>query len=83
MKLLKEYFKPETTLKIKYFKEDDMVIKQRLDSNVVIYEQSLLNTSITEFTFDKICYNELHENETNIANGFMSIVDESGKCVIQ
>jgi hypothetical protein len=83
MKLLKEYFKPETTLKIKYFKGGDMVIKQILDGNDIVYEQSLLSTSITEFTFDKICYNELYENETNIANGFMSIVDESGKCVIQ
>jgi hypothetical protein len=51
MKLLKEYSKPETNLKIKYFKDGDMVIKQILDSDVVIYEQSLLNTSITEFTY--------------------------------
>ena len=83
MKLLKEYSKPETNLKIKYFKVGDMVIKQILDSDVVIYEQSLLNTSITEFTFDKICYNELYEKETNSVNGFTSKFAESAKCVIQ
>jgi hypothetical protein len=83
MKLLKEFSKPETNLKIKYFKDGDMVIKQILDSDVVIYEQSLLNTSITEFTFDKICYNELYEKETNDVNGFVLSITKCDKCAIQ
>jgi hypothetical protein len=83
MKLLKEFYKSKTNLKIKYFKDGDIVIKQILDSDVVIYEQSLINTSITEFTFDKICYNELYEKETNRDNGFVLSTTETAKCVIQ
>tara|TARA_B110000858_G_scaffold27444_1_gene28866 strand:+ start:416 stop:658 length:243 start_codon:yes stop_codon:yes gene_type:complete len=80
---MKSYFKEGTNLEIIYFKEDDTIIKQIMDDNVVIYEQRLIESRLSEFTYDKMFYNELYEQETNIASGFLERRNENGKCVIQ
>jgi hypothetical protein len=81
---MKNFYKPKTNLKIVYIEEEDFVVKQILDDDVVIYDQRLIKSPVSEFTYDKMFYNELYENDTNLANGFK--VDgavEVGKCVIQ
>ena len=81
---MNSYFKKGTNLEIIYFKEGDTtIIKQILDDNVVIYEQRLIESRLSEFTYDKMFYNELYEHETNIASGFLERRNENGKCVIQ
>ena len=81
---MKNYFKEGTDIKIIYLKEShDVIVKQITTSDVVIYEQRLINTSISEFTYDKMFYNELYEHETNIACGFLESRNETSKCVIQ
>jgi hypothetical protein len=81
---MKSYFKEGTNLEIIYFNEGDTtIIKQILDDNVVIYEQRLIESRLSEFTYDKMFYNELYEQETNIASGFLERRNENGKCVIQ
>jgi hypothetical protein len=81
---MNSYFKKGTNLEIIYFKEGDTtIIKQIVDDNVVIYEQRLIESRLSEFTYDKMFYNELYEQETNIASGFLERRNENGKCVIQ
>ena len=81
---MKSYFKEGTDLEIIYFKEGDTnIVKQILDDSVVIYEQRLIKSRLSEFTYDKMFYNELYEQETNIASGFLECRDETSKCVIQ
>ena len=81
---MNSYFKEGTNLEIIYFKEGDTtIIKQIMDDNVVIYEQRLIESRLSEFTYDKMFYNELYEQETNIASGFLERRNENGKCVIQ
>lgn len=80
---MKSYFKEGTNLEIIYFKKDDTIIKQIMDDSVVIYEQRLIESRLSEFTYDKMFYNELYEQETNIASGFLERINENGKCVIQ
>mgnify|MGYP003627016351 FL=1 len=81
---MKSYFKEGTNLEIIYFKEGDtIIIKQIVDDNVVIYEQRLIESRLSEFTYDKMFYNELYEQETNIASGFLESRNETSKCVIQ
>ena len=80
---MKSYFKQGTDLKIRYFKNGDMIIKQISDDDVVIYEQSMIKSHLSEFTYDKVFYNEVYEEETNIANGFVEFPNENSKCVIQ
>ena len=83
---MKNYFKEGTDIKIVYLKENhDIVVKQIMSGDVVIYEQRLINTNISEFTYDKMFYNELYEHDTNITNGFSEYINETetGKCVIQ
>jgi|TARA_B110000240_G_C13425842_1_gene421550 hypothetical protein len=80
---MKSYFKQGTDLKIRYFKNGDMIIKQISDDDVVIYEQSMIKSSLSEFTYDKVFYNEIYEQDTNIANGFIECENENSKCVIQ
>ncbi|MGY8913364.1 MAG: hypothetical protein ACKVHS_08870 [Flavobacteriales bacterium] len=80
---MNSYFKKGTNLEIIYFKEGDTIVKQIMDDNVVIYEQRLIESRLSEFTYDKMFYNELYEQETNIASGFLERRNENGKCVIQ
>jgi hypothetical protein len=80
---MKSYFKEGTDLKIRYFREDDIILKQITDDDVVIYEQRMIKSPISEFTYDKVFYNELYEQETNINNGFVECRNEISKCVIQ
>jgi hypothetical protein len=81
---MKNFYKPKTNLKIVYIEEEDFVVKQILDDDVVIYDQRLIKSPVSEFTYDKMFYNELYEKETNIANGFKEDRGvEVGKCVIQ
>lgn len=81
---MNSYFKKGTNLEIIYFKKDDTtIIKQIMDDNVVIYEQRLIESRLSEFTYDKMFYNELYEHETNIASGFLERRNGNGKCVIQ
>tara|TARA_B110000285_G_C14924096_1_gene514071 strand:+ start:634 stop:876 length:243 start_codon:yes stop_codon:yes gene_type:complete len=80
---MKSYFKQGTDLKIRYFKNGDIIIKQISDDDVVIYEQRMIKSHLSEFTYDKVFYNEVYEEETNIANGFVEFPNENSKCVIQ
>ena len=80
---MKSYFKQGTDLKIRYFKNGDIIIKQISDDDVVIYEQRMIKSSLSEFTYDKVFYNEIYEQDTNIANGFIECENENSKCVIQ
>lgn len=81
---MKNFYKPKTNLKIVYIEEEDFVVKQILDDDVVIYDQRLIKSPVSEFTYDKMFYNELYEKETNIASGFKEDRGvEVGKCVIQ
>ena len=43
----------------------------------------MVKSPMSEFTYDKIFYNELYEKETNIASGFTECKRDDGKCVIQ
>jgi hypothetical protein len=70
-------------LTITYFKEDDIIIKRISDDDIVIYEQIMVKSPMSEFAYDKMFYNELYEKETNIASGFTECKREDGKCVIQ
>jgi|TARA_R110000823_G_scaffold260835_1_gene381560 uncharacterized lipoprotein YehR (DUF1307 family) len=80
---MKNYFKEGTNLTITYFKEDDIIIKRISDDDIVIYEQIMVKSPMSEFAYDKMFYNELYEKETNIASGFTECKREDGKCVIQ
>ena len=82
-KKMKQFYKPDTDLKIRYFEEDDFIVKQLSDGEQVIYEQRLINSPMSEFTYDKMFYNELYEKDTNTTNGFVEERGEVGKCVIQ
>ena len=76
---MKNYFKEGTNLTITYFNEGDIIIKRILDDDTVIYEQLMVKSPMSEFTYDKIFYNELYEKETNIASGFLERRNENGK----
>ncbi len=82
---MKNFYKPKTKLKIVYIEEEDFIVKQIIDDTTVIYDQRLIKSSVSEFTYDKMFFNEPYEKETNIANGFVEErgSDEVGKCVIQ
>ena len=80
---MKNYFKEGTNLTITYFNEGGIIIKRILDDDTVIYEQRMVKSPMSEFTYDKIFYNELYEKETNIASGFTECKRDDGKCVIQ
>jgi len=41
---MKQFYKPDTDLKIRYFEEDDFIVKQLSDGELVIYEQRLINS---------------------------------------
>jgi hypothetical protein len=80
---MKSYFKEGTGLKIRYEIDGDIITKQISDDDVVIYEQRMIKSHLSEFTYDKVFYNEVYEEETNIANGFVEFPNENSKCVIQ
>lgn len=82
---MKQFLKPGTNLIIRYIENEDenIVVKQLLDGDHVIYEQRLISSQLSEFTYDKMFYNELYEKETNNVNGFIEARIEVPRCVIQ
>lgn len=82
---MKQFLKPGTDLIIRYIENEDenIVVKQLLDCDHVIYEQRLISSQLSEFTYDKMFYNELYEKETNNVNGFIEARIEVPRCVIQ
>jgi hypothetical protein len=66
---IERWIKPGTEYIIRFFREDDLMIKQISNEKVIVYEQVLHD------------YDETYERETCEANGFQG--EDTGRCVVQ
>jgi hypothetical protein len=70
MKIMRsEWIKPGTPYKIRFFREDDVMIKQISSEKIIVYEQIIYD------------YDESYERETCEANGFQEA--DTGRCIVQ